>query len=82
MDWRRKFITTDANKFFDSFVQWQFHHLRERNKIKYGKRHTIFSPRDRQPCMDHDRSSGEGAGPQEYTLVKMEVLEPLPEVFK
>ncbi|KAI8440512.1 hypothetical protein MSG28_001770 [Choristoneura fumiferana] len=82
VDWRRKFITTDANKFFDSFVQWQFHHLRERNKIKYGKRHTIFSPRDRQPCMDHDRSSGEGAGPQEYTLVKMEVLEPLPEVFK
>lgn len=82
VDWRRKFITTDANPFFDSFVQWQFHHLRERNKIKYGKRHTIFSPLDKQPCMDHDRSAGEGAGPQEYTLIKMEVVQPLPEVFK
>lgn len=24
--------------------------------------------------MDHDRSSGEGVGPQEYTLIKMKVL--------
>ena len=23
--------------------------------------------------MDHDRSSGEGVGPQEYTLIKMQV---------
>lgn len=28
--------------------------------------------------MDHDRSTGEGAGPQEYTLIKMEVVGPLP----
>lgn len=25
--------------------------------------------------MDHDRSDGEGIGPQEYTGIKMEVLE-------
>ncbi|XP_063989407.1 leucine--tRNA ligase, cytoplasmic [Diachasmimorpha longicaudata] len=79
VDWRRTFITTDANPFFDSFVKWQFRHLKSRNKVKYGKRHTIFSPKDNQPCMDHDRSSGEGVGPQEYTLVKMKVLEPFPE---
>lgn len=24
--------------------------------------------------MDHDRSSGEGTGPQEYTLIKMKML--------
>ncbi|CAB3235804.1 unnamed protein product [Arctia plantaginis] len=82
VDWRRKFITTDANSFFDSFVRWQFQHLKERNKIMYGKRYTIFSPLDKQPCMDHDRSTGEGAGPQEYTVVKMEVLDPFPEVLK
>lgn len=82
VDWRRKFITTDANPFFDSFVRWQFYHLKERNKIMYGKRYTIFSPLDKQPCMDHDRSTGEGAGPQEYTVVKMEVLDPVPEVLK
>ena len=24
VDWRRSFITTDANPFYDSFVRWQF----------------------------------------------------------
>lgn len=82
VDWRRKFITTEANPFYDSFIRWQFYHLKERNKIMYGKRYTIFSPLDNQPCMDHDRSTGEGAGPQEYTLLKMEVVEPFPAVLK
>ncbi|VVD03476.1 unnamed protein product [Leptidea sinapis] len=82
VDWRRKFITTDVNPFYDSFVRWQFNHLKNRNKIMYGKRYTIYSPLDKQPCMDHDRSSGEGAGPQEYTLIMMQVLEPLPEPLK
>ncbi|XP_039311411.1 leucine--tRNA ligase, cytoplasmic isoform X2 [Solenopsis invicta] len=76
VDWRRTFITTDANPFYDSFVRWQFHHLKSRNKIKYGKRYTIYSPKDGQPCMDHDRSFGEGVGPQEYTLIKMKVRYP------
>lgn len=26
--------------------------------------------------MDHDRASGEGIGPQEYTLIKLKVVEP------
>lgn len=78
VDWRRSFITTDVNPYYDSFVKWQFLTLRERNKIKFGKRYTIYSPRDGQPCMDHDRQTGEGVGPQEYTLIKMKVLEPYP----
>ncbi|XP_076467867.1 leucine--tRNA ligase, cytoplasmic-like [Babylonia areolata] len=78
VDWRRSFITTDANPYYDSFVRWQFIRLNERNKLKFGKRYTIFSPKDNQPCMDHDRSSGEGVGPQEYTLIKMKVKEPFP----
>ena len=36
---------------------------------------SIYSPKDGQPCADHDRASGEGVNPQEYTLVKMEALE-------
>lgn len=75
VDWRRSFITTDRNPYYDSFVRWQFIRLKERGKIKFGKRYTIFSPKDGQPCMDHDRSSGEGVGPQEYTLIKMRVQE-------
>ncbi|GFS17470.1 leucine--tRNA ligase [Elysia marginata] len=78
VDWRRSFITTDANPYYDSFVQWMFIRLKERNKIKFGKRYTIFSPKDNQPCMDHDRSSGEGVGPQEYTLIKMKLKAPYP----
>ncbi|MBN3302563.1 SYLC protein, partial [Amia calva] len=78
VDWRRSFITTDVNPFYDSFVRWQFVTLKERKKIKFGKRYTIYSPKDGQPCMDHDRQTGEGVGPQEYTLIKMKVVEPYP----
>ncbi|RWS07474.1 leucine--tRNA ligase: cytoplasmic-like protein, partial [Dinothrombium tinctorium] len=78
VDWRRAFLTTDVNPFYDSFIRWQFLKLKEMNKIKYGKRYTIFSPKDNQPCMDHDRSEGEGVAPQEYTLIKLRILDPLP----
>ena len=75
VDWRRSFVTTDVNPYYDSFVRWQINKLREMEFIKYGKRHTIYSPKDGQPCMDHDRQSGEAVGPQEYTALKMEVKE-------
>lgn len=81
-DWRRSFITTDINPYYDSFVRWQFTRLKERNKIKFGKRYTIFSPKDNQPCMDHDRSTGEGVGPQEYTLIKIQLIDPIPDSLK
>ncbi|VDL82453.1 unnamed protein product [Nippostrongylus brasiliensis] len=80
-DWRRSFITTDVNPYYDSFVQWQFRKLRLANKIDFGKRYTIYSPKDGQPCMDHDRSTGEGVGPQEYTLIQLKVLDPKPAVL-
>ena len=83
VDWRRSFITTDVNPFYDSFVRWQFVRLKEHGKIDFGKRYTIYSPKDGQPCMDHDRSSGEGVGPQEYVLIKMKVVdENLPKKLK
>ncbi|KAI9279652.1 leucyl-tRNA synthetase [Sporodiniella umbellata] len=75
VDWRRSFITTDANPYYDAFVRWQMRKLRELQKIKFGERYTIYSITDKQPCMDHDRASGEGLGPQEYTGIKMEVLD-------
>ena len=73
IDWRRAFITTDKNPYYDSFIQWQFRRLRELGKIKFGNRPAIFSARENQPCADHDRQSGEGVGPQEYTLIKLRV---------
>ncbi|KAI9032188.1 hypothetical protein DFJ74DRAFT_653553 [Hyaloraphidium curvatum] len=75
-DWRRSFITTDANPYYDSFIRWQFNKLNalEPKKVKFGERYTIYSPLDGQPCMDHDRQSGEGVGVQEYTGIKIRVL--------
>lgn len=75
IDWRRSFITTDRNPYFDTFVRWQTNKLYEMGKIKFGERYTIYSPKDGQPCMDHDRAEGEAMGPQEYTGIKMEVVE-------
>lgn len=75
IDWRRSFITTDKNPYYDSFVRWHFETLRDLDKIGFGKRYSIWSPSDNQPCADHDRASGEGVQTQEYTLIKMKVVE-------
>uniref|UniRef100_A0A6B2KWU0 leucine--tRNA ligase n=1 Tax=Arcella intermedia TaxID=1963864 RepID=A0A6B2KWU0_9EUKA len=82
IDWRRKFITTDVNPYYDAFVRWQFNKLKRGGKIKFGKRETIYSPLDGQPCMDHDRQTGEGVGLTEYTLVKQELLRPYPKALQ
>ncbi|KAK0526349.1 cytosolic leucyl tRNA synthetase [Tilletia horrida] len=75
IDWRRAFFTTDANPYYDAFVRWQMNKLHAMQKIKFGERYTIYSIKDGQPCMDHDRSEGEALGPQEYTALKMKVVE-------
>lgn len=74
VDWRRSFITTWVNPYYDAFIRWQFHVLREKNKIWFGKRYNVFSLVDGQVCADHDRSEGEGVGPQEYVLIKLKIL--------
>lgn len=74
IDWRRQMVTTDLNPYYDSFVRWQMIRLKELGKVKFGRRYTIYSPKDGQPCMDHDRSEGEGVGPQEYIALKLKVL--------
>ncbi len=82
VDWRRSFITTEVNPYYDSFVRWQFNTLKARGKLSFGKRHTVYCATDKQPCADHDRQSGEGIMPQEYTLIKLQILDPFPEVLK
>ncbi|XP_008788336.1 leucine--tRNA ligase, cytoplasmic [Phoenix dactylifera] len=81
-DWRRSFITTDMNPFYDSFVRWQMRKLKGMGKIVKDMRYTIYSPLDGQPCADHDRASGEGVQPQEYVLIKMEIIPPFPSQLK
>ena len=72
-DWRRSFITTDVNPYYNAFISGM---KAQRDCQSFGNRPTIFSPRDKQACADHDRSEGEGVGPQQYTLIKIQVLEP------
>ncbi|KAK3055745.1 2-isopropylmalate synthase, partial [Coniosporium uncinatum] len=75
VDWSRSFVTTDANPYYDSFTRWQMIRLKEMGKIRFGKRYTVYSPKDGQACLDHDRSSGEGVTVQEYTALKLKVVE-------
>ncbi|KAK0557446.1 cytosolic leucyl tRNA synthetase [Tilletia horrida] len=75
IDWRRAFFTTDANPYYDAFVRWQMNKLHAMQKIKFGERYTIYSIKDGQPCMDHDRSEGEALGPQEYTALKLKLIQ-------
>lgn len=74
-DWRRSFITTEVNPYYDSFIRWQFNTLKKSDKVRFGNRPTIFSEHDNQPCADHDRTKGEGVAPQEYTLIKIKCVE-------
>ncbi|KAI4666256.1 uncharacterized protein J4E79_002293 [Alternaria viburni] len=74
IDWRRQFVTTDANPYYDNFVAWQMRKLKALGKIIFAKRYTVYSPKDGQACMDHDRQSGEGVTVQEYTALKMKVV--------
>lgn len=75
VDWRRSMVTTDANPYYDAFVRWQINRLRDCGKIKFGERYTIYSEKDGQACLDHDRQSGEGVTPQEYVGIKIRVDE-------
>ena len=83
-DFRRSFITTEKQKYYDKFVEWHMLKLKEHDFVAFGKRNAIFSMSEDQPCADHDRSCGEGLGPQEYTLIKLQLLpgEKLPEKIK
>lgn len=74
IDWRRSFITTDVCGYYDAFVRWQFNVLKEVGKVNSGYRPNIYSIKDKQTCADHDRASGEAVVPQEYTLIKLQIL--------
>ncbi len=73
IDFRREFITTNANPSYDKFVQWQFRKLKELGYILQGKFPVVWCPRDNTPIQDHSRLEGEGEIPQEFTLLKFKL---------
>lgn len=38
VDWRRSFITTARNPYYDSFIRWQFEVLRRQGRIEKATR--------------------------------------------
>ena len=37
-DWRRSFITTHVNPYYDAFIRWQFNTLKAKKKVEFGAR--------------------------------------------
>jgi len=73
IDWRRSFITTQLNPYYDNFVRWQFDRLYEQGLVVKGVHPVIWCPKDNSPVGDHARIEGEGETPQEFTLLKFPV---------
>jgi leucyl-tRNA synthetase len=74
-DFTREFVTTDINPYYDSFIKWQFELLRRYGMVKFGKKFIIFSPKDGQPCADHDRSVGEGVEVKEFICLEFRLID-------
>ena len=70
IDWRRSFITTSLNPPYDQFIRWQFNKLLADNYLIKGSFPVVWCPKRETVVGDHDRLSGEGETPQEYTLLK------------
>jgi len=70
VDWRRSFITTSLNPPYDKFIRWQFNKLLSRENLIKGSFPVVWCPKRETVVGDHDRLSGEGETPQEYTLLK------------
>ncbi|MEK6953786.1 MAG: leucine--tRNA ligase [Candidatus Micrarchaeota archaeon] len=72
IDWRRKFITTDLTPQYSRFIEWQYNTLRKKGYVVQGTHPVIWCPHDKSPTGDHDRYTGEGESPIEYTIIKFE----------
>ncbi|KAJ4461743.1 putative Leucine--tRNA ligase [Paratrimastix pyriformis] len=56
-DWRRSFITTTVNPYYDSFIRWQFTTLHEMNLIRFGKRSVPGPPHSHPPLLSGSNSA-------------------------
>lgn len=69
VDFRREFYTTDLHPYYSRFITWQYLTLKERGFVVKGRHPVVWCPRCISPTGDHDRLIGEGASPEEFTLV-------------
>ena len=69
IDWRRTFSISNS-PYFSKFVSWQFNRLRDAGLITQNTHPVIWCPREDTPLGDHDRASGEGESPEEFSVIK------------
>ncbi|MDJ0269855.1 MAG: leucine--tRNA ligase [Aigarchaeota archaeon] len=69
VDWRREFYTTDLHPYYSRFITWQYEVLRRNGYVIKGKHPVVWCPSCQSATGDHDRLSGEGVFPEEFTLV-------------
>ena len=69
VDWRREFYTTDLHPYYSKFITWQYETLLKGGFLNKGKHPVVWCPACRSATGDHDRLSGEGVYPEEFTLV-------------
>ncbi len=74
VDWRREFFTTSLNKHYDKFIQWQFRTLKKKGYVGKGKHPVVWCTHCNSAVSDHSRVEGEGETPQEFTLLKFELM--------
>jgi leucyl-tRNA synthetase len=68
VDWRREFTTVWPT--FQKFIEWQYKNLKELGYVTRGTHPVVWCPKDQSPTGDHDRQSGEGITPEQYTIIK------------
>jgi leucyl-tRNA synthetase len=73
VDWRREFTTVWPT--FQKFIEWQYKNLKEKGYVTRGTHPVVWCPKDQSPTGDHDRQSGEGVTPEEYTIIKYKLDE-------
>jgi leucyl-tRNA synthetase len=81
VDWRRQFHTTDLNPYYDAFIRWQFRRLKDEGLVRRGEHPVVWDPEADSVLTDHDRQEGEGATPEEFTLVKLRDVDDPDRVF-
>ncbi|NYT05918.1 MAG: leucine--tRNA ligase, partial [Methanomicrobiales archaeon] len=67
IDWRRRFTTVDPQ--YSKFIEWQYLHLHEQNRVVRGAHPVKYCPQCDNPVGDHDLLEGDKAEIIKFVLV-------------
>ncbi|NYT05765.1 MAG: class I tRNA ligase family protein, partial [Methanomicrobiales archaeon] len=67
IDWRRRFTTVDPQ--YSKFIEWQYLHLHEQNRVVRGAHPVKYCPQCDNPVGDHDLLEGDKAEIIKFVLI-------------